>query len=50
MPILTQSSSGGVMRDLWLFARYHIVHIDRPAWRRFFLALFALTFAFFLAA
>jgi uncharacterized protein (DUF58 family) len=37
------------MRDLWLFARYRIVHIDRPAWRRFFLALFALTFAFFLA-
>ena len=50
MPVLTQSSSGGgVLRDLWLFARYHIVHIDRPAWRRFFLALFALTFAFFLA-
>lgn len=37
------------MRDLWLFARYHIVHIDKPAWRRFFLALFALSFAFFLS-
>jgi uncharacterized protein (DUF58 family) len=41
--------AGGVMRDLWLFARYHIVHIDRPAWRRFFLALFALSFSFLLA-
>lgn len=50
MPVLTQSSSGGgVLRDLWLFVRYRIVHIDRPAWRRFFLALFALTFSFFLA-
>jgi uncharacterized protein (DUF58 family) len=49
MPLHTQSSAGGVMRDLWLLARYRIVHIDRPAWRRFFLALFALTFAFFLA-
>jgi uncharacterized protein (DUF58 family) len=49
MPVYAQSSPGGVMRDLWLLARYRIVHIDRPAWRRFFLALFALTFAFFLA-
>jgi uncharacterized protein (DUF58 family) len=49
MPFPTQSSSGGVMRDLWLLARYRIVHFDRPAWRRFFLALFALTFAFILA-
>jgi len=38
-----------MMRDLWLFARYHIVHIDRPAWRRFLLALFGLGLAFFLA-
>ena len=37
------------MRDLWLFVRYRIVHIDRPAWRRFLLALFGLTFAFLLA-
>jgi hypothetical protein len=43
------SSGGGVMRDLWLLARYRIVHIDRPAWRRFFLALFGLGFAFLLA-
>jgi uncharacterized protein (DUF58 family) len=44
-----QPSSGGVMRDLWMLARYHVVHIDRPAWRRFFLALFGLSLAFFLA-
>jgi uncharacterized protein (DUF58 family) len=49
MPTFSQPSTGGVMRDLWLLARYRIVHIDKPAWRRFFLALFALSFAFFLA-
>jgi uncharacterized protein (DUF58 family) len=42
-------TSGGVMRDLWLLVRYRIVHLDRPAWRRFFLALFALSFSFLLA-
>ena len=49
MSSIPQRANGGVMRDLWLFARYHIVHIDKPAWRRFFLALFALSFAFFLS-
>jgi uncharacterized protein (DUF58 family) len=49
MPAISQPTTGGVMRDLWLLARYRIVHIDKPAWRRFFLALFALSFAFFLA-
>jgi hypothetical protein len=49
MATFPQSSGGGVMRDLWLFARYHIVHIDRPAWRRFFVALFGLGLAFVLA-
>jgi len=49
MSSIPQRASGGVIRDIWLFARYHIVHIDKPAWRRFFLALFALSFAFFLA-
>ena len=44
-----RATSGGVMRDLWLLARHQIVHVDRPAWRRFFLALFALSFSFFLA-
>lgn len=37
------------MRDLWMLARYRILHVDRPAWRRFFLALFGLSLAFFLA-
>lgn len=49
MPAISQPSSGGVMRDLWLLARYRIVHFDRPAWRRFLLALFGLGFAFLLA-
>ncbi len=46
---ISQPSTGGVLRDLWLLARYRIVHFDRPAWRRFLLALFALSFAFLLA-
>jgi uncharacterized protein (DUF58 family) len=37
------------LRDLWLLARYRMVHIDRPAWRRFLLGLFGLGTAFFLA-
>lgn len=49
MATYSESTGSGVMRDIWLFARYHIVHIDRPAWRRFFLALFGLGLAFFLA-
>ena len=49
MSTFTQPAGGGVLRDLWLFARYRIVHIDRPAWRRFLLALFGLGLAFFLA-
>lgn len=49
MPALTQSTTGDFWRDLLVLARYRITHIDRPAWRRFFLALFALSFAFFLA-
>jgi hypothetical protein len=49
MPAISHPTAGGVMRDLWLLARYRMVHIDKPAWRRFFLALFALSFAFFLA-
>jgi len=49
MPTFSQPSSGGVMRDLWMLARYRIVHFDRPAWRRFFLALFGLSGSFFLA-
>ena len=37
------------MRDLWVMAGHQIAQIDRPAWRRFFLALFGLGLAFFLA-
>jgi uncharacterized protein (DUF58 family) len=49
MATFSQPSTGGVMRDLWLLARYRMVHIDKPAWRRFLLALFGLGFAFLLA-
>jgi len=49
MPAISQPSTGGVIHDLWLLARYRILHIDRPAWRRFFLALFGLGFSFLLA-
>ena len=36
-------------RHFWSVARYQMAHVDRPAWRRFFLALFGLGSAFFLA-
>jgi len=44
-----QSTTGSAWRDLRDLAYYRLTHIDKPAWRRFFLALFALTTAFFLA-
>jgi hypothetical protein len=44
-----QPASGHLLRDAWSEARYRITHPDKPAWRRFFLALFALTLSFFLA-
>jgi hypothetical protein len=49
MSALTPSTTGTAWRDLQALARYRITHIDRAAWRRFFLALFALTLSFFLA-
>lgn len=49
MAALSPSTAGSSWRDLRALARYRITHIDRPAWRRFFLALFALTLSFFLA-
>jgi uncharacterized protein (DUF58 family) len=49
MAKFSQPSGGGVMRDLWILARHQMLHIDRPAWRRFFLAIFGLGMAFFLA-
>ncbi len=46
---LSQTTTGSLWRDLAALVRYRITHIDRPAWRRFFLALFGLSLAFFLA-
>lgn len=47
--MLSQPTTGSLWRDMWTMARYRMTHIDRPAWRRFFLALFALSLSFFLA-
>ncbi len=49
MATLSPTTTGSLWRDLTALARYRITHIDRPAWRRFFLALFGLALAFFLA-
>ncbi len=49
MSTLSQPRTGSVWRDVRLFARERITLLDRPAWRRFFLAFFVLTLSFFLA-
>jgi Protein of unknown function DUF58 len=49
MPTVSQTSTGHLWRDAWSLARYRVTHPDWPAWRRFFLALFALGLSFFLA-
>jgi len=49
MSSLSQPTTGPFWRHLVAQAHFHLTHLDRPAWRRFFLALFALTLAFFLA-
>jgi len=49
MATLTQPASRGMWRHFWSAARYQMARVDRPAWRRFFLALFGLGMAFFLA-
>jgi uncharacterized protein (DUF58 family) len=49
MSTLTKSASGSLWREAAGFARDRLTHIDRPAWRRFFLALFGLGLAFLLA-
>ncbi len=49
MRAVSQPATGNVWRDVWALVRYRVTHIDRPAWRRFFLALFALSLSFFLA-
>jgi uncharacterized protein (DUF58 family) len=49
MSTVPHPTAGRFWRELVALARYRLTHLDLPAWRRFFLALFALTFSFFLA-
>ena len=49
MATLTQPVSGGLWRHILSMARYQMAHVDGAAWRRFWLALFGLGLAFFLA-
>jgi uncharacterized protein (DUF58 family) len=49
MRTLSQPSSRSLWRDAWVLSRAWLGTFDRAAWVRFFLALFTLTFAFFLA-
>jgi len=49
MATIPQPTGRGTWRDLRSMARYQMEHADRTAWRRFFLALFGLAMAFFLA-
>lgn len=49
MPSLSQTNSGSLLRDFWSHSRALAATLDRAAWIRFFLALFTLSFSFFLA-
>ncbi|HEV2233229.1 MAG TPA: DUF58 domain-containing protein [Terriglobia bacterium] len=49
MRTLSQPASRSLWRDAWVLGRARLAAFDRAAWVRFFLALFTLTFAFFLA-
>lgn len=49
MPTLTKPASGSLWREAAAELRHQMTHVDRPAWRRFFLALFGLGLAFLLA-
>ncbi len=49
MASTSHSATGSLWHSAWAEARYRLTHPDWPAWRRFFLALFALTLSFFLA-
>lgn len=49
MSSIAHRAGGRLSQTVWDLVRDQIAHLDRPAWRRFFLALFALGFAFFLA-
>lgn len=46
---LSRPATRSLWRDAAAVARDRLAHIDRAGWRRFFLALFALGLAFFLA-
>lgn len=46
---ITQPARAGVWRGLVSMAQQQMTHVDRPAWRRFWLALLGLGMAFFLA-
>lgn len=49
MSTFTPPASGRTWRDFRTEARMRLSRIDRPGWRRFFLALVALSVSFFLA-
>jgi uncharacterized protein (DUF58 family) len=49
MASLTQPASRGMLKYYWAEARTQMAKVDRPAWRRFWGALFGLALAFFLA-
>jgi len=49
MRSLSPSTKGNVWRDFWAHTRAVAGTLDRAAWIRFFLALFTLSFSFFLA-
>jgi uncharacterized protein (DUF58 family) len=49
MTVFPHRAAGGLKESFWDLVRYQLAHLDRAAWRRFFLALFTLGFAFFLA-
>jgi uncharacterized protein (DUF58 family) len=49
MRSLSQPTTGNVWRDFWAHSCAIVGTLDRAAWIRFFLALFTLSFSFFLA-
>jgi uncharacterized protein (DUF58 family) len=49
MRSLAQPTAANVWHDFWSRARAVLATLDRAAWIRFFLALFTLSFSFFLA-
>lgn len=49
MSSIPHRTPGAISRNVRDFVRGQMAQLDRAAWRRFFLALFALSFSFFLA-